>query len=309
MLILNKRLGRRSNILFQFASVIANAIEYDYKVINYNFQEFYRDHKGTERGKIPQADITVQFLNNKFLTKVCRKILFSVSDLIKILFPKNYYKNYTGENQSLQLNSKSFLKKVKKSFFLIDGWWYEDIESFVTHSSVLRKIFTPSDFVKEKLKEYFDLFSDNEYLVGVHIRWGDYRTWKNGKFNFSLETYRKYMEDLLKLNELRNRKIRFLICSDEEVHIDILKPLPCIKGPGSDIEDLYCLSQCSLILGPPSSFSAWASFYGDKPLYLIKNVNDKIRLEDFKICAYYTPDKFHFFKNSIKDNIITRKYN
>ena len=49
----------------------------------------------------------------------------------------------------------------------------------------------------------------------------------------------------------------------------------------SDIEDLYALSICDYILGPPSTFSMWASFYGGVPLRFIKHSNDKIFLREF----------------------------
>jgi hypothetical protein len=36
---------------------------------------------------------------------------------------------------------------------------------------------------------------------------------------------------------------------------------------GSAVEDLYSLARCDYLLGPPSTFSLWASFYGNVPLH------------------------------------------
>jgi hypothetical protein len=34
---------------------------------------------------------------------------------------------------------------------------------------------------------------------------------------------------------------------------------------------MYALAQCDLILGPPSTFSQWASFYGQRPLCIVRD--------------------------------------
>ena len=36
---------------------------------------------------------------------------------------------------------------------------------------------------------------------------------------------------------------------------------------GVAVEDLYALAGCDLLIGPPSTFTQWASFYGKVPLY------------------------------------------
>ena len=52
------------------------------------------------------------------------------------------------------------------------------------------------------------------------------------------------------------------------------------------IEDVYALSQCDYILGPPSTFSMWASFIGDVPLRIVKYANENITLDQFSPILY-----------------------
>ena len=47
------------------------------------------------------------------------------------------------------------------------------------------------------------------------------------------------------------------------------------------ITDLYALSRCDLIIGSPSSYSQWASFYGDVPLCLILRDKMNIIIDSF----------------------------
>ena len=50
---------------------------------------------------------------------------------------------------------------------------------------------------------------------------------------------------------------------------------------GSGIEDLQLLSQCDYLMGVKSTFSLWASFYRDIPLYWIMDANKTLENNDF----------------------------
>jgi len=52
-------------------------------------------------------------------------------------------------------------------------------------------------------------------------------------------------------------------------------------GTGHFIEDLYTLASCDYIIGPPSTFTMWASFYGRVPLYKIIDRNKLQEIDDF----------------------------
>jgi hypothetical protein len=78
------------------------------------------------------------------------------------------------------------------------------------------------------------------------------------------------------------RKIAYVICTNE-------KNISFVAGGNFTIfneerhfvEDLYLLSKCDYIMGPPSTFSGWASFYGNVPLYMLKEIDTKISDEIF----------------------------
>lgn len=62
-------------------------------------------------------------------------------------------------------------------------------------------------------------------------------------------------------------KIRWLICSNEFIDLGYFSGFDTIKGNGQIVEDMYAFAACDYIVGPPSTYTGWASFYGKKPLY------------------------------------------
>jgi hypothetical protein len=78
-----------------------------------------------------------------------------------------------------------------------------------------------------------------------------------------------------------NRKVGFLVCSNEKHEPQKFSGLRVFLGTGQPIEDMYGLAGCDYIMGPPSTYSMWASFYGEVPLYQFEDANRKISIEDF----------------------------
>ena len=109
-------------------------------------------------------------------------------------------------------------------------------------------------------------------LVGVHVRWGDYKTYRDGQFFYDLDVYKTLMRQAR--DALAPAPVRFLVCSADRIDAADFGDLPVGFGPGSSVGDLHALAGCDYVLGPPSSFSAWASFYGGPPLC---HVHDPVR--------------------------------
>ena len=75
----------------------------------------------------------------------------------------------------------------------------------------------------------------------------------------------------------------YLLCSDEPINIGNFQGLPIKTGNNHLIEDLYSLAACDYIMGPPSTYSMWASFYGQTPRVEIIDGNQSLSLDDFQI--------------------------
>jgi hypothetical protein len=59
---------------------------------------------------------------------------------------------------------------------------------------------------------------------------------------------------------------------------------------------MYSLAKCDLIMGPISTYSTWASFYGKVPLYRIDNPENPVSLDNFKI---YVPGMDYKYPNGL----------
>lgn len=74
----------------------------------------------------------------------------------------------------------------------------------------------------------------------------------------------------------------FLLCSNEPQDAEAFAGFPVTFGTGELVEDLYALAGCDFLLGPPSTFTIWASFYGTVPLCHV-----------YDPAAALTPESFH----------------
>jgi hypothetical protein len=166
--------------------------------------------------------------------------------------------------------------KKERNILHLNGYYLSTKKSLKKFGKVVRKFFKPKIKYRKKTNRLFNKYSKNyDEIVGVHIRHGDYRKWDNGRHYFDFYEYR---QAILNMEE---KKRLFLVVSNmhipEHVYTNIFSDIPYIKGPGSEIEDLYCLSKCDKIVGPVSTFNIWASFLGKVPRYELrrsgKNVN------------------------------------
>lgn len=135
----------------------------------------------------------------------------------------------------------------------------------------LRNTFSPSNEIENSVDEQF-LEKTNGYdmTVGVHIRRGDYRLWQCGHYFFEMSQYRMFCEQIMKL--LPSKKLKFFISTNENITAEDWNGIDYfVLNQSSAIKDLYCLSKCDIIIGPPSSFSRWAAFIGKKKLCFIQD--------------------------------------
>jgi hypothetical protein len=154
-------------------------------------------------------------------------------------------------------------------------------ELVIKHSDEIRKIFTFRSEVTDIVDALFSKLNDR-IVVGVHIRRGDYAEWNNGIYYYTDEEYLHVMKDIKKQFDNKGQNTKFLLCSNESLDIEHFKELDCFIIPDSSgPKDLYALSKCSYITGPPSSYSQWASYLGKKPIRLILKANENVLLSEF----------------------------
>jgi len=175
-----------------------------------------------------------------------------------------------------------FLNKIPNITFKQESVTTKKSKFRLKHLDTIKHLYTPDKSITGAVDS---IFLNNRIkksrIFGVHIRRGDYVTYQNGKYFYDLEEYKILMEQVVNL--FPEEKVIFFIASNENISSSIFSTMDCFLLPNSfAVKDLYGLGLCDYIIGPPSTFSAWASLYGDVPLYFIENISNIVTLGDFK---------------------------
>jgi hypothetical protein len=145
------------------------------------------------------------------------------------------------------------------------------------HASIIREFFRPVEPYRSTVRHLIDeARAAADVLVGVHIRRGDYRSFLGGIWHYADEVYADKMRQVQTYYANMGKTCAFLICSNEVTDRSNFKDLLVISGQRHFIVDLYSLAECDVIIGPPSTFSQWSAFYGQKILRMILNKEDQI---------------------------------
>ncbi len=264
MIVITNMDGQLCNRIILFAHVYGTGIETNQKVYHYFWKETSEYFKLIKDENI---------------------------DFCKIHLPYAAYHHFFHRHKRLKLNKNQQvaeqllkceeMKKNPEKKYIIDSWYYRDYQSLFKHHDKITEFFRPREDINNEIEEWCksNIYNVDAVTVGIHMRRGDYITWENGKYYFTDEEYLRYMKMLC---ENTGKKIRFVLVSNEFVEINHFDEVDAIKGPAKKINDLYILAKCDYIMGPPSSYSWWAAYYGWKKYLTLYSKDSKITLDDFK---------------------------
>lgn len=162
-------------------------------------------------------------------------------------------------------------------------------EHFPHVQELIRQIYRPNQHIIDHVSPIVESYRQKGYyIIGVHIRGGDYKWWFNGRYYFEPQEYKRQMQAVARLHS--DKKVCFAISTNERIDHTLFNGLEImqIENPTA-IHDLYMLSQCDKIIGPLSTFSRWASFYGNVPLCFIDR-DKEVTLDSFSVIK----DFYHF---------------
>ena len=203
----------------------------------------------------------------------------------------NGWNNYKG--QTWKVTHNKTWDKIFKFFGCKKGWdTMSDTRYLAQTKTELQHIFRPKKAITDKADALMaDIRKEADLVVGVHIRHGDYKTFYDGRFYYTLEEFHQYMQQIQQLYS--EKRVAFFISSNESFSTDQFTGCSCYrfgKEPSGDILDLHTLSLCDRIIGPWSTYSRWASFIGEVPLCCFKGRQQQISNESFSVIS----DFYHF---------------
>jgi hypothetical protein len=290
MVINNYKGGRLANRILSFAHLLANSIEYKYKLYNPEFDEYCSFFEAPSKNEFDQHTISTTIFNNHFLDRTFSRLFRLWADITHKLFTKTpfyvlyrIFKSHDSKSVIFDLNDPGFVNNALTKTVITEGWLFRDYQSFNKYEHELRRYFTPVKKYKDEVENIVaGIRATAEVLIGVHIRRGDYERFGNGQWFFSDAVYAEKMMQVHKKITAEGKTCAFIICSNDTVATaEFPAELKIFAGQRHFITDLYCLAACDGIIGPPSTFSIWASFYGQIPLAQINNKDDKIELGQY----------------------------
>lgn len=182
---------------------------------------------------------------------------------------------------------------LSKKLVIAQGWYARWYDLFLKYKQDILALFAIDDRWKRRPDQLLACMPEADVRLGLHIRRGDYRTWHNGCYYYSDEQYIGVLRQFMAMHT--GQRVQVFICGndpelDESTYRQAFPDTVLTFPKGSAIEDLYLLSQCDWLMGPPSTFTLVASMYRDVPLYWIASARHQLAAGDF--------DHFdHLFRN------------
>lgn len=275
------------NNLLQFAHVYAWAREHNRNVMSMRFSYKYKGFFKIEKTKYVS-----------FPLYLIAKVLAA----LKVL-PTASFKRNTCDAESLEK------MMLRHKHIVVSGWFVRYYDLFEKYKSEICDLFTilPEHTmpIKKEMTEYEQDNSEKIVRLGVHIRRGDYAFWGNGRYFYDNKVYAEYIakfasffsentihvylstnDGTLSVADMENELKLFATDEKQKIFIHLMK--------NNAVQDLFMLSECDYIIGPPSTFSLVASMYRDVPFYRM----DKKDVEEFRMESFNT---FNYWFRRIND--------
>jgi hypothetical protein len=295
LFVIGRRCGRLANRMVLFANFIAFAKEQGHRVANVTFHSYADLFQTTSRDiycrypvpsrrswidVIPGASPALR--RSRLLVHAVRGASV-VNEKIPLLGSRAMTLREDRTRQCTILESPEVLARVQNARVVFAyGWNFRAPASVRRHADEIRNYFRPVPAHEQASRDAVErLRRDAEVVVGIHVRRTDYRGWKQGKYFYEVSQYLAAMRQLAE--QFSGRRVSFLVCGDEPRRLEEFPGLKIGPGTGSPVGDLFALARCDYLLGPPSTFSQWASFYGNTPLFHLYDPAEKIELGKFQV--------------------------
>jgi Glycosyl transferase family 11 len=285
MLILAAKSGQLANRLFLFSHLIAAAIEHDLTLANLAFQEYAPFFESTCQDWLCRYPSHADRRPSPSL----RQFSYILARGLTLLLAKANFKTPVlsaidlSDDQNCDLNSPEFVQLAHQvQFLFLKGWLFRNHSNVLKHASQIRQYFTPVEPHRSHVNDLITSIRQScDVLIGVHIRQGDYAHFMDGKH---FHTTPQYVQVMKKVQVLfPDQQVTFLICSNVPQQSQDFFPCSIAFANNHLLEDLYSLAQCDYIIGAVSTYSLWASFHGQVPLYHIQNLEAEVSIADFRV--------------------------
>ncbi len=265
-----------SNQLWNYASIYAYALEKNFNLENHSFFEYGNYFTMPAPNFFLKFFFFLPFTNYTkrkyaFKRRLWRKLYEYYVKIVTIGRKESIIISDNRENKPFYLsptdeNAKLLEIEYQADTAYFDGWLFRNPVGLQKYREEILEYFKPRKDIEggvrtqiQKLREEF------KHVVGVHIRQGDYITWRNGAYFIPQTRVREILDEYLKTNGANSAETCFVITSDGPIDTSLFVGINIFVSNGNAVYDLFLLSLADIIIGSNSTFGAFASYYGNIP--------------------------------------------
>lgn len=276
MVIVSGTYGQFCNQLFRLGHHVANGLQYGYTVNCADFEHLHLFANLTQHNLVSDVPVLSGWQQKLLRIGTHRPFQKPIRQLFK-------QQGYTLLDQPYLFKRDQeglFLEQARQQKLIATNWDFRDFDAFNQQYAAIRDLFTLPVAVEEEATTLVNEARQlGDIVVGVHLRRGDYAQWEGGRYYYNDATYVNLMTHLTGL--WPDQQVVFLLCSNEAIN-----PLPyatfsTIISTKPFTVDLAAFSKCDYLIGPPSTFSLWASYIGQLPHYHLREPKVRPKLTDF----------------------------
>ena len=274
------------NQLWNYASIYAYCLERGYTCENWSFFEYGRYFKENPNNSFVRWIFFAPFsshtkrrsslrtkiyrLLHKMLVVTLIEILFSRRVVYSRVFGALYYLPPTKLPDGVLAENEQHTKTTFFSF--INGGVFRNPVGLQKYHTDIVRALAPSPFVEETRNAFIKpLRAHYQRIIGVHIRQGDYKTFKEGKYHISQKRVSAILGQYCKFINTDPQNVCFVVTSDGPIDETLFTNYHIVVSKHSAGEDLFILASCDTIIGSDSTFGNFASYFGDIPHIIMKN--------------------------------------
>ncbi|TWU57692.1 O-fucosyltransferase family protein [Rubripirellula reticaptiva] len=287
MIVIARNFGQLGNRLLLSANLIAAAREHGVQLLNPSFAGYAQYFESTANDlwcRFPVAESANQASgppSPALRTTLYKAVYLSgrtLSHLRMTKFPFHIIR--ITDEQRYDLRSPEFIRKAQgRRPVLVSGWKFDAGKLLHKHADTVRQFYRIRTEHQQRIDELMRrVRAQGNHVVGVHIRQGDYAKFQNGRYFYSIDQYVAAMKRIR--NQFSDRQVVFLVCGNVPLGDKDFGDLNVCLGTGQIIEDMYSLAACDTLVGPPSTYTGWASFYGRVPFRWMESVDEAFNVID-----------------------------
>jgi hypothetical protein len=153
----------------------------------------------------------------------------------------------------------------------VSGGVFRNPRGLERHRAALVERFAPAPAVAARVRAVLKpARGQYAHVVGVHLRQGDYKTFKGGRFRIAQPRVREILGEYLHEMGWRADETLCIIASDGVIDTHVFEGLTVELAGGTPGEDLFVLAGCDAVVGSDSTFGHFAAWLGDVPHIIMK---------------------------------------